>query len=601
MKLKKYFYHSAIIKNNFARFYPLLIAYTLLWSLSLPTILYHQLSSLKKSYVNKSELSEIFKSIVLNSTFSFLIIAAAVIVAMLTFSYLFQSRSCNMFHALPINREQLFFSNLISGLCFLLIPLIVTFFIMMVIGSLFQCLDLAALTHWLGATVLISIFFYSFAVFCAMFTGNILALPIFYLILNFLTVCVEYMIGYLLSGLLYGYSNIGSTKTDMFSPGYYILKNMFVENTTKGSYKTNWNFLWIYAIAAFVLILVSLFIYKRRKVETAGDYVCIKSVKPIFLYGFSFCFSICFSLFILKVLNSNNGYLSFMPLFITMFIGGFFGYFIAKMILLKSFRVIREGFRGWLCYSFIIIALMFFINSDVFGITSWVPKAEDVSSVSYNISYKNANLNNDSKNAQDIINIHKSIIESKDIILEDSKKTSLGIDNICNNYISFIYKLKNGKKVSRYYSFSIDRNKNYKEGSIYDKLEQFTNNPEQILATSFPSIQTPKQLNAINIDYCTTSNQVKTDSITGKDALLVYNAIIKDIKDGNIKNIYDKEYQTDSLSSCSIWVEFDESVKEQYYNETFILPYNAKHTLKALVDTGYLKSVDDLGPYTDYN
>ncbi|RDU24479.1 FUSC family protein [Anaerosacchariphilus polymeriproducens] len=601
MKLKKSFYHSAIIKNNFSRYYPILIAYTLLWCISLPTILYNRLSNIKIAQGNAIDLSDTFKGIVLKGTFSILIVLAAIIIAMITFSYLFQSRSCNMYHALPVNREQLFFSNLFSGLCFLLIPLVLTFFLIMIIGSLFHCLDLTVLTHWLGATVLMSIFFYSFAVFCAMFTGNILALPIFYMILNFLTVSVESIVGLLFSGLLYGYSNIGSTKTDMFSPGYYILNRLLIENPSPGVYKTHWNFLWIYAIAAVVLILISLFIYKKRNLETAGDYVCIKWVKPIFLYGFTFCFSICFSLFILKVLNSGSEHESIIPLVICMFIGGFFGYFIAKMILLKSFRVIKEGFRGWICYSVIIVAFMFFINSDIFGIASWIPKAEDISSVSYDINYEHGNIFNKSENPRDIIDIHKSIIENKDKIIKDSKKAFIESEITYNSNISFTYELKNGKKVSRHYSFMVDPNMNYEENSVYSKIDKFINRPEQIIATNFPPIQSPKQLDAINLDYLNTKQQVKTHSITGKDALIVYNAIIKDIQDGIIKNNYDSTNKESSLSSCSIWVEFDESVSENYYNNTFTIPYNAKHTLKALVDTGYLKSVDDLRPYTDYN
>ena len=51
------------------------------------------------------------------------------------------------------------------------------------------------------------LFFYSFAVFCSMFTGKILALPVFYAILNVLSTGLCMLLSMLISRFQFGLSN----------------------------------------------------------------------------------------------------------------------------------------------------------------------------------------------------------------------------------------------------------------------------------------------------------------------------------------------------------------------------------------------------------
>ena len=49
--------------------------------------------------------------------------------ALAVFSYLYSAKSTNMMHALPVNRLELYVTNYLSGLIFLIVPEIITFFI----------------------------------------------------------------------------------------------------------------------------------------------------------------------------------------------------------------------------------------------------------------------------------------------------------------------------------------------------------------------------------------------------------------------------------------------------------------------------------------
>ena len=55
---------------------------------------------------------------------------------------------------------------------------------------------------WLAMQVLLTLFFYSFAVFCAMFTGHILALPAFYGILSVLAVVMVQLVNEVLRAIV---------------------------------------------------------------------------------------------------------------------------------------------------------------------------------------------------------------------------------------------------------------------------------------------------------------------------------------------------------------------------------------------------------------
>ena len=84
--------------------------------------------------------------------------------AMAVFSYLDDSRSACMMHALPLRREALFFTNYLSGLSFLLLPNAAIFGLTLAGEAVGNCLDLKALAIWLLVQSASCLFFYSFAV-----------------------------------------------------------------------------------------------------------------------------------------------------------------------------------------------------------------------------------------------------------------------------------------------------------------------------------------------------------------------------------------------------------------------------------------------------
>ena len=129
---------------------------------------------------------------------------------MAVFSYLYNSRSVAFYHALPLRREDLFLTNYLSGLSFTVLPALAVFALTLLTELALGDADLRGLLAWLLVQVLANFFFYSFAVFCAMFTGHLAALPVFYGVLNLLAFLMTSLVEAVCDLFLYGFRSFPS-------------------------------------------------------------------------------------------------------------------------------------------------------------------------------------------------------------------------------------------------------------------------------------------------------------------------------------------------------------------------------------------------------
>lgn len=178
MRSKTSFFNKAIYKKNMTLYWPIWVCYLIYGMAKLGGSLWSGLQQMTK-------ITEERKLVVIVNSLSmwvdiWVIAAVVTVTGMAMFSYLFSSKSANMIHALPVTRKELFFTNVISGLSVLWIPQIVTFVL-----SVLVCLaNGIALVQYLGIWLLsvmgISFFLFSTVVFCAMLTGQLFALPVYF-------------------------------------------------------------------------------------------------------------------------------------------------------------------------------------------------------------------------------------------------------------------------------------------------------------------------------------------------------------------------------------------------------------------------------------
>ena len=203
---QKGWFNRTLLKKNLTRFWPLWALYTaaLFFSLGMPLInlesvmhraegatvsvgsgLWNTMGEVLEA-MNREYMVEQYQEMVRDAMGAVVLMGAVYgcFLAMAFFSYLMNRRSVGMLHALPIKREGLFLTNWVSGLFFVAGPSLVVFLIAMLAEAGKGAVGLEDLLLWLLVSVSTGLFFFDFALCCAMFTGHILALPVFYLIHN---------------------------------------------------------------------------------------------------------------------------------------------------------------------------------------------------------------------------------------------------------------------------------------------------------------------------------------------------------------------------------------------------------------------------------
>ncbi|MBP3319556.1 MAG: hypothetical protein J6K94_06050, partial [Ruminiclostridium sp.] len=321
---------------------------------------------------------------------------------------------------------------------------------------------------WLLVNVSVTLFFFDFALCCAMFTGQILALPVFYLILNGLVAGMYFLFGMALETLFIGYAGGGVSRwfqpvLEWFTPAVYLTERVTSWNTVELPDGTVRDSLMngalegsAYAIlAGAALLLIAFWVYRARQMERAEDLVTVGWVKPIFRYGVGVCtgFALGTLLYEYFVHGGVVGYILLVTLCAV--VGGFVG----QMFLRKTLRVLRSGWKGSLALGVCMLLLLCGIRMDVGGFQTRVPQAEDVAEVYLSgVSSQPADGGNwtsvtleEPELIGQVLRLHRSLVRDMDKLEKaDRGDWEYGYDD--NNVsLRLSYTMKDGSELERRY------------------------------------------------------------------------------------------------------------------------------------------------------
>ena len=200
------FFDWTVFKKTACRFWPLWGAYFAVWLVMLPLngLMFLQMDQHNTGYMEDFAfhmVPEAAPELALQLTLVF-----GVLAAMAVFSHLYNPRSANFFGGLPVRREGLFLTHYLAGLAFLVVPNLVIFLLTLLVELAGGVVCWQGLGFWLAAACGEGFFFYSLAVFCAMFTGHLLALPAFYAVINFLVIGVTELLSVVFRAFYHGFS-----------------------------------------------------------------------------------------------------------------------------------------------------------------------------------------------------------------------------------------------------------------------------------------------------------------------------------------------------------------------------------------------------------
>lgn len=476
MQSKKSCFNGPVFRKNLTRFAPAWLLYTLCLILGMILLYTSDVGRDTKNFWFASRMGQAIQYLGLANLFW------APLCAMMLFGDLFTSRMCNALHAMPIRRESWFVTNCVSGLAFSIVPTAV-----MTLASLPLLVQTCVVDAWqiafwffLGANLSFVCFFgiAVFSVFCA---GNRLAMGLIYALINGGAFLVYWLVDTLYTPMLYGVVT-PSRLAELLTPISHLTNNTFVEvenylnlrelfdgrldeMTAKFWLTDAWGPLCIYAASGVLFALIGLALYKKRDLECAGDMVAFKAFEPIFVVLFA-AFAATGGQFMVYMFLGSRG---LNPMFLAA--GMVVGWFAGKMLIARSTRVFRpKNWLGLIVLSLVIAASLAAAHFDIFGIETWMPEVENVTSVtlSRHAGGYNASELTDPQEIRDVLRLQELALEGRE---EDSgsftvDETVTYVDGVgfCYPdgtpydgewyYVSTLYityTLDNGKVVERYY------------------------------------------------------------------------------------------------------------------------------------------------------
>lgn len=480
------------------------------------------------------------------------------VIAAISFSYLYNSRHVGMMNSLPIRREALFGSVILADITGLLLADLVVFLACFGLEAAYGVVDFYALGVCLLILVLENLLFLGFAVFCCMLTGNIFAGPAVYLIFNFTAVAVEFMGTYLLSNLQFG--NAGAMAVGhsyWLSPPVWLAANlnyMQVSADPEVYRMTGLGGLGAYAFAGVVFGVLALLLYRKRRMETAGDMVSIEFLKPVFKVCSSLAGALGLACLVKDSLSNldTTAVTGLVWLCVLMVAGGIIGWFIAQMLVEKTIHVLNHGWKGVGVMSLLFILFLCAGEFDWYGYERNIPAPDEVSQVTLGGSGVTGMIADDPEHIAMVTALHHSIVDHKALHEQVER------DHGARNYVRFNYQLKNGKYLAREYWIDAGEAAYLDRDSDLWTLEAIINTPEAIrdrYVVDFPV--TAANISSCEITY-TDGESMEWNNfydLTPTEQAEFYNdCILPDIQDGTLGyiNLVENDNYANSKYDCSI-------------------------------------------------
>lgn len=561
MKSKISFFNAGLFRSTLRRFWPLWTIHFAAWLLFLPV-----LTLMNNLGPNKS--TDFIFAICESAVFASSVVAfiMAILAAMAVFSFMYSSRSTGLIASLPVRREAIFGSAWLGGVFAVLasnLVIALLTFLFSLDATINTALAFKAAFTWLGVYSMQFILFYGIASLTAVMTGSIAVLPILYIIFNFLAVGMETIIRLDFSCLIWGMSN-GSFDCvlDFLSPLVYMVGSFVPDveyNTpyvadTLGSLLdrecvavtySHWLPTVIYCLVGLIFSAAALMVFRKRRMESAGDVVAVRCMHPVFKYGVTVCSALCGGLLLYTVLFAlfESRSASVFIMILSMIIFAFIGYFGAKMLLEKSFHVFRGSWVGFIVVCCLCAVFTLCCDLDVCGIGAYVPKEGSIKSITV---YQTGSVE-DPAIIENYRQLHEKIVSYKDeyehIVYSDDTES-----------IMFEYKLKNGRTVSREYTLPMD-------DENVERYYELANTPNLLLERFSPSIPADEEHCSQAILYIG-DNQII--DLTPAQAIDFYrNALLPDIKAGHkvISRTYDDIIAT-------MYITFEQAIDNSRYYDS---------------------------------
>ena len=614
MRSKTSCFNGTLFRKNLSRYWPLWGLASFGGALFPLAMLVNLLHSGLQDAWTPMQMKEMYYT-VLSYGVPVISIVYAVLCAMAVWNYLYNTRSVGLMHTLPIRREGLFLTNVLSGLVMMAIPYAVTGVLIVLVSLLYGGFEPVGVLVTVLGVAGESVFFFGLATFCALIVGNIFMLPALYGLLNFLAVLTDFTLNLLAQGFCFGLNSSYSGTVEWLSPVVYLMQQVrpdstyeekLVQDGVYGSYSTNvltevhlengW-LIAVYAAVGVVLMVLAWLMYRRRRSESAGDVVSVNWMKPVFRYGWA-AFSAILGGRLLYALfweSFQNGlYFTVLPMILCMIVGGAVGYYAASMLLAKTLRVFRSTWKGMLAVALGCIALCAAMKFDVFGVVRRVPAADSVKQVNLYAADSNYYLTPGQDDAliEKVRALHQAIISDKDYALTTASAATEAYsgadreDPYTYTTVRFTYTLNSGLKVQRQYDLYLTRDRMAREGTYDNLLDRLINSPEM------RQKRIRWQDGNFRLDTAWITTRTGGTDLNSREVETILGAVARDAENGNW-GVYDWFNSRDDADHYDMTVHIGYQMENHRYDSIDIsVREGMTETIQALKELGLITDED---------
>ena len=559
-------FSTALFLQNWTRFWPVWTLYTAVWLLVLPIGLLNgsagNWSVLSGGYDPNAYIVQVLcVGIPLSPLFG-------VLAAMAVFSYLFHPRAAGLMHVLPIRREGLFLTNYLSGLSFFFLPILVVAAIALAV-QLYIGPPVAwtALFLWAWCQGLMVLFFFSLACLCVMLTGLLPALPIFFAAANLLVLGLYSLFQQVASCFLFGYKSpdmswltwlfflfMGYGGT-MSVPGWVewlsplLCYYNHLGHTGPPDYRlTGLLPIFVYGFLGLALAGLALLLYRRRRIEAAGDVVAVPWLRPVFRYGVALCTAVALGIVLWNLIVPTRQHPEI--LVVLLLLSGALGYFVAEMFLSKSFRVLRR-WKGCLVFLLLLLLGTAALALDWTGYESRVPQGGQVVSVSVETSlfapYDSGGFLaplTDPEDIAQVVALHQEVVDRREELRGGQRNyewetwstdgAQISVETQSSISLNLEYTLADGNTLRRAYTLPVTEELLAQADSPAGRLDALLNQTDQIRRAYFQNWRERDTL----VGAYLSSYSGEGSSFAGRELEILYQAVLDDLEAGRLGRHY---------------------------------------------------------------
>ena len=571
MKSRISCFNPTVFKKNLTRFAPAWVLYTLVLVLAVFT----------NTSSNAARAGSWLLDLAQTQT-AFLFCYAPLCTQLLFGDLLYNSRMCNALHAMPLKRENWFFTNMVSGFVFFLIPaLTATAFAWVQLYLMGYAGSMAVVPLFLLHMTLAFVCFFGISTFASFFAGNRLAHGVVYGLLNFGAMIVYWLVDELYIAMYYGVET-NEKAFMLFSPLAQMLDGTFLEVERKIIYEADgfqrtvdgtsiypgdaFAYCFIVAAVGLALILAGLWLYRRRKLESTGDFLAIRGLESVFSVAGTLSAGALFAMV------SDGLYL---------IVGLIVGWFACRMLVERTVRVFRKKnfLRGAAVIGVFLLSLVI-TYLDPFGVEGWIPinGVESVTLEEGSQYYRYGTVTLDEpREIEAVYKLHDAALEEyrqgfphrqtyEDAYKELIEQTVVPADMDRYENIVITYHLTSGRSVSRYYQV-------WMGGEDGQFLKTVFSSPEAVFGYEEDLNRFLEENNRVGIrdNWLDWNWEVRYQS----DLEGLYRAILADCREHTMAQRW--IYHGDGTEVC--WITLENGMEISVYAD-------AEHTLNWLRDFG---------------